>query len=187
MLRSSLLLDEQAGVDQEGQALFTGPTLRRRSPSSRAKSSSSCGAEAISFRYRSAEIRRARGGAITASVAPLRVISILFSPRAPGSRGRRSSAPRPSPRVPKVSEIISLGRRRRDVTETGRGRRCRRTGGSRGDASRRRELRRHVGGSRVEQRRIRAVPRVLQLPPRAHWSPHAGTCPGERSSTVPAR
>lgn len=74
---AALVLDEDAGVDQDGQGDSGGPTLRCASVTSRANLSSTGGSEAISSRNRSADTNRVfRGGPITATVAPLRVISI---------------------------------------------------------------------------------------------------------------
>jgi hypothetical protein len=67
--------DQQVGVDQEGYGSPGAPTLSRAAATSAANPSSGRGAPAISARKRSAESMRARGGAITATGAPLRVTS----------------------------------------------------------------------------------------------------------------
>jgi hypothetical protein len=70
-------VDQQIGVDQDGQAGASGgPTERRSSRTSSANASSTGGAEASSSRNRSAERTRSFGGAITAIGAPARVTSI---------------------------------------------------------------------------------------------------------------
>jgi hypothetical protein len=71
-----LALDEDSGVDQDGQELSAGPTPDRISRSSAAKSSSIGGADARSSRSLSGERRRVLGGPMTAIVVPFRVISI---------------------------------------------------------------------------------------------------------------
>ena len=73
----ALPLDQQARVDPDGQG-FSGaePDSRRICRRSSAKSSTTGGAEAISSRNRAAGSRRVRGGAMTATGAPLRITSI---------------------------------------------------------------------------------------------------------------
>src|SRR5437868_825957 len=74
---SPLVVDEDRGVDQDGQALLGGPNASRPASMSRAKSSSSGGVSAISSRHCSAVIVvRARGGRSSAIAEPLRTISI---------------------------------------------------------------------------------------------------------------
>ncbi len=72
----ALVRDEQIGVDQDGQGFSGGPASARIARTSAAKSSSTGGAAASSSRKRAASINRIRGGAITATAAPARVISI---------------------------------------------------------------------------------------------------------------
>lgn len=70
-------VDQEVRVDQDGQGAPSGsPTDRRRARMSSTKVSSTGGADARSSRNRSAESRRARGGAMTATWAPARVTSI---------------------------------------------------------------------------------------------------------------
>jgi hypothetical protein len=78
LLRSNtaLAVDEEVGVDQDGQALSRGPTEFLSSRRSSAKRVSTGGADAIKSRNRSAARKRTRQGASTAIGAPLRVISI---------------------------------------------------------------------------------------------------------------
>jgi len=72
-----LPLDQQAGIDQDGQGLSgTVPASLRIRRTSSAKSSSTGGAVARSSLKRAAETRRARGVVITATGAPARVTSI---------------------------------------------------------------------------------------------------------------
>lgn len=72
----SLPLDQQVGVDQNGQELSGGAVDPRIARASSAKSSSTGGAVASSSRKRSGESSRAFGGVITATGAPARVTSI---------------------------------------------------------------------------------------------------------------
>jgi hypothetical protein len=72
---AALKIDQQIGVDQEGYGSPGAPTLSRAACTSPANASSGRGALAMSARKRSAESVRARGGAITATGAPLRVTS----------------------------------------------------------------------------------------------------------------
>ena len=70
-------LDQQAGIDQDGQGLSgTAPASLRIRRTSSARSSSTGGAVARSSLKRAAETRRARGVVITATGAPARVTSI---------------------------------------------------------------------------------------------------------------
>ena len=74
----SLRLDQDVGVDQDGQCDSGGPSERRASITSRAKSSSTGGRDSINSRSSCGDRNRLRrfGGPITATVWPLRVISI---------------------------------------------------------------------------------------------------------------
>lgn len=78
---ASLGVDQQVGVDQEGHGSPGGPALSRSSRRSAANSSSGRGAVAMSSRKRCADTKRAPGGAITATGAPLRVTSIASPQR----------------------------------------------------------------------------------------------------------
>src|SRR6266545_4096123 len=69
-------LDENPGVNQDGQELSAGPMRDLLSRRSTANSSSTGGADPRSSRSRSGERRRVLGGPITAIVVPLRVTSI---------------------------------------------------------------------------------------------------------------
>ena len=71
-----LPVDQEVGVDQDGQELSVGPTDFRIARRSSANSSSTGGAEASSSRNRAAESSRTLGGASTATGAPARVTSI---------------------------------------------------------------------------------------------------------------
>jgi hypothetical protein len=71
-----LPLNQEAGVDQDGQELSGGAVDRRIARASSAKSSSTDGADASSSRKRSGESSLAFGGVITATGAPARVTSI---------------------------------------------------------------------------------------------------------------
>lgn len=72
----ALVDDEQVGVDQDGQGLSGGPTSARIARTSSAKSRSTGGAAPSNSLNRAAPISRSRGGEITATGAPARVISI---------------------------------------------------------------------------------------------------------------
>jgi hypothetical protein len=69
-------IDQKVGVDQEGHGSPGGPVAFRRERISAASSGSGRGPWTTSSRNRSAERRRPRGGPITATGAPFRVISI---------------------------------------------------------------------------------------------------------------
>lgn len=71
-----LPIDQQVGVDQDGQGASGAPTESRIARASATKSSSTGGAEASSSRNLSAERSRALGGEMTATGAPARVTSI---------------------------------------------------------------------------------------------------------------
>lgn len=75
-VRPPFSLDQDVRVDQDGQELSTGPASARIARRSFTKSSSTGGADRMSSRKRSAESSRTLGGPMTATVAPLRVISI---------------------------------------------------------------------------------------------------------------
>ena len=77
---TALEVDEQVGVDHDGQASSGGPADSRAARMSFTKSGSSGGALAMSSRNRSAEISRDFDAEITATVAPLRVSSISSPP-----------------------------------------------------------------------------------------------------------
>src|SRR5439155_1885407 len=89
-----LPLDQEIGVDQDGQAPSGRPTVLRIVRTSAAKSSSTRGADEISSRNRSAESVRTFGGAMTATGTPARVTSISSPPatRFNTSENRRATA-----------------------------------------------------------------------------------------------
>lgn len=75
-VRTSFQVDQQTSVYQDGQGLSGGPVEARISRRSAANSSSTGGADRMSSRNRSAGSNLALGGPSTATVTPLRVISI---------------------------------------------------------------------------------------------------------------
>jgi hypothetical protein len=79
-LSAALTVDEDTGVDQDGQGLSGGPSSIRARRTSSSKSRSTGGAVATIARKCSLDTSRVFGGPITATVAPLRVTSIS-SPR----------------------------------------------------------------------------------------------------------
>ena len=89
-----LPLDQQVGVDQDGQAPSGGATVLRAARTSSTKSSSTLGAFRISSRKRSGETARAFAGLITATGAPERTTSISSPPatRLSTSEKRRATS-----------------------------------------------------------------------------------------------
>ena len=71
-----LPIDQNVGVDQDGQELSGGPTARRSSRTASANSSSTAGAVAKSSRKCSGDASLTLGGAITATAMPARDTSI---------------------------------------------------------------------------------------------------------------
>ncbi|HZQ64777.1 MAG TPA: hypothetical protein VFA66_06090 [Gaiellaceae bacterium] len=76
----ALPLDQEVGVDQDGQELSGGAVDLRIARTSSTKSASTGGADASSSRNRSGDSNRAFGGMITATGAPARVTSISSPP-----------------------------------------------------------------------------------------------------------
>jgi hypothetical protein len=75
-VRSTLAIDEDVGIDQDGQTSSGGPTDARTFLTSSAKSESIGGAACKRSRNRRELRKRVLGGESTATAAPLRVISI---------------------------------------------------------------------------------------------------------------
>jgi hypothetical protein len=89
-----LPVDQDIGVDQDGQELSGGPTDRRSSRTALANSSSTAGAEAKSSRKCSGDASRTLGGTITATGMPARDTSISspFATRFSTSEKRRATS-----------------------------------------------------------------------------------------------